>query len=112
MSCETKADWALQGACNHADPELFFPVGNGYHALAQVEQAKAYCAACPVRAECLSFALSSGVEHGVWGGTTEEEREAVIRFKSPRARDGHGRPKPPRGTMHGKREVVATRERR
>lgn len=73
------AEWTFEAACNQADPELFFPVGDGRHTLAQVEQAKAYCAVCRVRTECLSFALSSGVVHGVWGGTTGEEREAAIR---------------------------------
>lgn len=91
-------EWALWGACSHADPELFFPTGNGDPALAQAEHAKAYCAICPVRAECLSFALNDGIEHGVWGGTTEEEREAVIRSGHRRARNGGVRPRPSRVT--------------
>ena len=37
-------------------------------------EAKALCAACPVRAECLEFALETGQVHGIWGGLTAQER--------------------------------------
>ena len=42
--------------------------------LEQVERAKAICAACPVRRDCLAFALRIGQADGIWGGLTEEER--------------------------------------
>ena len=38
-----------------------------------VTQAKAICARCPVRRQCLVFALNTRQNHGVWGGMTEEE---------------------------------------
>ena len=50
-------------ACRGADPELFFP-GPGQSA----DQAKAICASCPVRAECLALAHANGERFGVWGG--------------------------------------------
>jgi WhiB family redox-sensing transcriptional regulator len=59
------------------DPELFFPVGNAGSALLQIDQAKQVCAGCPVRAPCLEWALGSGQEAGVWGGTSEDERRAL-----------------------------------
>lgn len=34
---------------------------------------------CPVQAECLAFALDTGEEHWVWGGTTETEREHLMK---------------------------------
>ena len=40
--------------------------------------AKAVCAACLVRAECLDHALEAG-EVGVWGGTDERERRVMRR---------------------------------
>jgi WhiB family transcriptional regulator, redox-sensing transcriptional regulator len=67
-------DWRLLAACRHADPELFFPVSASGPSLDQVTQAKAICARCPVRQQCLAFALNTRQDHGVWGGTSEEER--------------------------------------
>ena len=31
-------------------------------------------AVCPVRAECLDYALRNSIRHGIWGGLNEEER--------------------------------------
>ncbi len=67
------------GACRDEDPELFFPVGNSGPALAQIADAKLVCARCPVTADCLSWALSSGQDTGVWGGMSEDERRALKR---------------------------------
>jgi len=39
-----------------------------------VAEAKAICAGCPVRNECLAFALRTGQVDGIWGGTTTHER--------------------------------------
>jgi len=58
------------------DPELFFPRSSRDEA--QIATAKRVCGDCPVRRECLSFALTHAV-HGIWGGTTEAEREALQR---------------------------------
>jgi WhiB family redox-sensing transcriptional regulator len=67
-------DWRLLAACRHADPELFFPVSLSGLSLDQVTRAKAICAGCPVRRQCLAFALDTRQDHGVWGGMSEEER--------------------------------------
>jgi WhiB family transcriptional regulator, redox-sensing transcriptional regulator len=69
-------DWRLLAACRHADPELFFPVSGSGPSLDQVTQAKVICAGCPVRRQCLAFALDTRQDHGVWGGMSEEERHA------------------------------------
>ena len=66
--------WRHYAACRGQDPELFFPVGDSDLALRQLEQAKAVCAGCPVRSVCLEIAVLAGVEHGVWGGYSAEER--------------------------------------
>jgi WhiB family transcriptional regulator, redox-sensing transcriptional regulator len=57
-----------------ADPELFFPISSSGPSLAQAANAKAVCAGCEVRRECLAFALRTHQVHGVWGGLTEQER--------------------------------------
>jgi len=49
--------WRSVAACRSADPDLFFPVSSSGRALEQVTEAKAICAGCRVRRECLAFAL-------------------------------------------------------
>jgi WhiB family redox-sensing transcriptional regulator len=68
---------ALRGACRDQDPELFFPIGSSGPAVLQAAQAKAVCAGCPVRIDCLNYAIESGQAAGVWGGASEEERRAI-----------------------------------
>jgi len=70
-------DWRQRAACLLADPDLFFPVSAAGRSLEQVTRAKAICARCRVRPECLAFALATGQVHGVWGGLTEQERRPL-----------------------------------
>ncbi len=65
------------------DPDEWFPVANAAeHARAEASGALALCAVCPVRAECLEFAMrrwrDTG-EHGIWGGLVEAERASARR---------------------------------
>jgi WhiB family transcriptional regulator, redox-sensing transcriptional regulator len=69
--------WSAQGACLSADPDIFFPVSSTGPATVQLRQAKIICNRCPVRAECLEFALVTRQAHGVWGGTSERERTRI-----------------------------------
>ena len=71
--------WRARAACNTVDPDLFFPVGVTGPAVAQIAAAKAVCAGCDVRPECLEFAITTNQEYGIWGGTSEEERRALRR---------------------------------
>lgn len=75
----TELDWRHFAACNDEDPELFFAVGKGPAAKAQDQRAKAVCAGCPVRADCLDFALAMGLDDGVFGGLDRDERRALKR---------------------------------
>lgn len=75
--------WAAQALCAQADPDAWFPA-RGRPDLAAA--AKRICAACPVRAHCLDYALSgadtwSGISTGIWAGTTPRERAAIQRAK-------------------------------
>lgn len=64
-------------ACREADPELFFPIGSSGPALHQLNAAKAICARCLVLSDCLTYAIETGQDAGVWGGTSEQERRAL-----------------------------------
>jgi WhiB family redox-sensing transcriptional regulator len=72
-------DWRYDAACKDEDPELFFPVGTTGPTAVQMAQAKAVCHRCPVVSNCLTWALESGQDAGVWGGMNEGERRALTR---------------------------------
>ncbi|MGH3185586.1 MAG: WhiB family transcriptional regulator [Streptosporangiaceae bacterium] len=69
-----EGNWWMRAACQSSDPDLFFPVSSTGKSLEQVDEAKAVCARCLVRRQCLVFALQTRQVHGIWGGLTEEER--------------------------------------
>lgn len=73
-------DWQLHGACRGKDSALFFhPEGErGAARAARETSAKAVCAACPVVKACAEHALRVREPYGVWGGMTEDEREALL----------------------------------
>jgi len=73
-------DWQLVAACRGVDSSLFFhPEGErGAARSAREAAAKEVCMRCPVRAECATHALTVREPYGVWGGLTEDEREAMM----------------------------------
>jgi len=71
--------WKPMAACSSADPDLFFPVSPAASNPVQVAEAKAICARCLVRRECLDFAIQTRQMHGIWGGMTEEERYPAVK---------------------------------
>jgi WhiB family redox-sensing transcriptional regulator len=67
--------WMALGACGDKDPEEMYPDGK-----ARQREVAEFChLACPVRAQCLEYAIAEAEAHGVWGGTTEQERARLIR---------------------------------
>jgi WhiB family transcriptional regulator, redox-sensing transcriptional regulator len=75
----TKTDsrsWWTLAACQTVSTELFFPVTETGPARLQVARAKAICANCRVRLDCLDYAMSTHQVHGVWGGLSESERRS------------------------------------
>jgi WhiB family redox-sensing transcriptional regulator len=75
-----RPEWMNWARCRNVDPEIFFPIGSVGPALDQIDEAKRICGQCRVDAECLAFALETGQDHGVWGGTTPEERRVMRVF--------------------------------
>jgi WhiB family transcriptional regulator, redox-sensing transcriptional regulator len=74
--------WQFRAACRGADSTLFF-APNYFEKRHQKDmreaQAKAFCRRCPVREECLEYALRIREEHGIWGGLNEMERRQLLR---------------------------------
>jgi WhiB family redox-sensing transcriptional regulator len=64
--------WMRKAACARVGfPEWWFPGERGTDSNALV--AKQICYTCPVRQQCLEFAIKNR-EYGIWGGLTETER--------------------------------------
>jgi len=77
-TCREKTMLAVP--CHRSDPDMWFaenPV--------ELERAKALCADCPIRRECLAAALERQEPWGVWGGEILE-RGTIIARKRPRGR--------------------------
>jgi WhiB family redox-sensing transcriptional regulator len=66
----------------------------------ELARLRGYCAACPVRAECLDFALFTPCDHGIYGGTTPDERKQ-LRHALGLARPGRDVPRQGHGTESG-----------
>lgn len=69
-----RESWMDEGLCRETDPESFYPAKGVPN-----RPAKRICQACPVRAECLEYALSHDEHFGIWGGLSETERRRVKR---------------------------------
>jgi WhiB family transcriptional regulator, redox-sensing transcriptional regulator len=74
------SNWRDNAACREIDPDLFFPIEAEGHDLLRIDEAKRICRACPVRAQCLAWALDHWVDHGVWGGATADELRAIRKW--------------------------------
>jgi len=73
--------WKAAAACSGVDPDLFYPEWPPTaESRDQAAEAKRVCRACPVRLECLAYALATGEELGIWGGLNERERRRVRRL--------------------------------
>ncbi|UNB56375.1 WhiB family transcriptional regulator [Mycolicibacterium sp. YH-1] len=72
--------WRVNARCRDEDPSIFFhPDGErGKARLHRRQRAKQICEQCPVRVECREHSLTHHEAYGVWGGLTEEERNALL----------------------------------
>lgn len=78
---ESDPTWRDRAACLGMDPEDWFPVSEleSGSVLAHVEQVKGICRSCPVIESCLSWALDTQQQFGIWGGMTAKERTSLKR---------------------------------
>ena len=71
---EVQLVWMKDGHCRHYPPAAFFPSdGVG------VDVARQICGECPVKSDCLEYALDNRIDHGVWGGCSERERRRILK---------------------------------
>lgn len=71
--------------CGQTDPEMFFSIDSFDGSRKNIEhyaaerEAKAICAECPYKAQCLTYALERTDLEGIWGGTTHMDRRRMLR---------------------------------
>jgi WhiB family redox-sensing transcriptional regulator len=73
--------WYLSASCRGPESALFFPpptIEPRDVRERRETKAKVICSRCPVRGECLDFALRVREPHGIWGGLTELERRSLL----------------------------------
>ncbi len=74
--------WQAHAACRDADPDLFFPAFEDYtttETAAQLIAAAKVCHDCPVRRDCLTYAIDSGQRYGIWAGHTPTQLRTIRR---------------------------------
>jgi hypothetical protein len=88
---QSKMSWMDQAACaNIANPDIFFPPRDREKYRIIAAEAKVYCLGgrtsdnqiqrpCPVRGKCLWGAIQDDKTHGIWGGLSHRERNALVR---------------------------------
>jgi len=70
----SEQQWMLRAHCRSLAASAFFPSdGVG------VDKARQVCSQCEVQPECLEYALTYRIDHGVWGGASERERRRILR---------------------------------
>ncbi|MEU1433986.1 WhiB family transcriptional regulator [Streptomyces sp. NPDC005786] len=70
------ATWRADALCAQTDPEAHYPEVGGTTA-----PAKRTCMECPVRPQCLDYAVEAGEQWGVWGGVGQRELRRLIRVR-------------------------------
>lgn len=81
MTTRTRESWRQDAACRDLAPDIFFPATDD-----EAGVAKAVCATCPVRDDCLEYAVATRQDDGVWGGLDESERKRLRRRRREAAR--------------------------
>ena len=78
-------EWRYEAKCRGMDTELWYPPRDKtkYKSIAAVSKGVCYgrdgLPGCPVRKECLLYADSIDEQHGIWGGMSHRERNALKR---------------------------------
>jgi WhiB family transcriptional regulator, redox-sensing transcriptional regulator len=85
MAQDLASAWQSFAACRGEDAAYFY-APNYFEKRAQKHAreavAKAFCVRCPVREECLEYAMATRETHGIWGGLNEMERRQLARRRA------------------------------
>lgn len=67
--------WRKEALCVGQPLTIFFPESAESNL-----PAKRICQECPVRIDCLDYAVATSQDFGIWAGTTSEERKKIRRM--------------------------------
>ena len=82
---EPEYSWRYEARCSGVDTDLFYPPRDKEQYTEIADKAKVYCFGengknpCPVKDSCLWDAVSRDEPHGIWGGLSHRERNALVR---------------------------------
>lgn len=69
-----KPEWVEDAACYGMGWDLFFP--DRPDSKKAIEKAKKVCAGCPVKAQCLDYAIETD-SPGIWAGLGPRQRRTI-----------------------------------
>lgn len=71
-------EWRKKSACYGGNTNLFFPTKEDHSSCSlQIAMSRLICVTCPVRIDCLKFALENNEKHGIWGGIVPRDRRKL-----------------------------------
>lgn len=66
--------WMTEAKCNGNEDRRFFPEDGE-----QFPEIVEFCSTCPVRRDCLEYAVSNRLDAGYWGGMSANQRVKLRR---------------------------------
>lgn len=69
--------WMDEAGCAGIGSDWWYPPARRDGSDDSGREAKRVCRSCPVRVECLEYALAINEEFGIWGGLTPGERRKI-----------------------------------
>jgi len=72
-----KGAWTQSAACRGVETDIFYPA-----TAAEEAEALSICAMCPVRVQCLDYAIRNRETYGIWGGATPDQRRRIRRERA------------------------------
>ena len=85
MEKQPKHAWRYDAKCKGVDTEIFYPPRDKALYKPIADKAKDLCFGrdgddeCPVRRDCLAYAIETDEAHGIFGGLSHRERNALVR---------------------------------
>jgi WhiB family transcriptional regulator, redox-sensing transcriptional regulator len=74
-AADPRREWSVDALCVTSDLDIFFPPGDD-----PAMEARQICADCPVRGQCLAYAVAADEPFGIWGGLDTQERRTLRRL--------------------------------
>jgi WhiB family redox-sensing transcriptional regulator len=71
-------EWKWDAACQGMGPDVFYMEhGEKAENMMKIVAAREICGRCPVKVECLRYAVDNCIGTGIWAGTTPNQRKRL-----------------------------------